>query len=451
VNRRRFVRTTAASCLAGPLLAAARKANIIVILADDLGFADVGFQGCEDFTTPHIDAIARTGLRFTNGCVSHPFCSPTRAGLMTGRYQHRFGHENNPTYDPADQVAGLPMTEVTMANVLSDAGYATGQIGKWHLGAEPRFHPLRRGFGEQFGFIGGGHDYYKVEPDPARAREYTIPIERNGKPTPESEYLTDAFSREAAAFIHRHARDPFFLYLAYNSPHTPLQAPERYLNRVRHIEDEIRRKYAAMICCMDDGIGRVMGALAEEKLDRDTLVFFLSDNGGPSQVTHAKNRPYRGVKGQVYEGGIHVPFVARWPGHLPEGETYGSPVISLDIFPTAAAAAGAAMPADRPIDGVNLLPHITGRGASPPHDLLFWRTGGGQSFAVRKGNMKMVKIGGRTELYDLEADISESRDLAETRQDVLASLESSRRNWDRQMVAPRFENPQGGPRRQQKK
>jgi arylsulfatase A-like enzyme len=451
MNRRTFLQSATATILSTRASAATRRPNIIVILADDLGFADVGFQGCKDFSTPYIDRIARAGIRFTNACVSHPFCSPTRAGLMTGRYQHRFGHENNPIYNPRDEVAGLPTSEITLANVLSDAGYATGQIGKWHLGAAPKFHPLKRGFKEQFGFLGGGHDYFKAETDNPDAREYMIPIERDGKPVQESEYLTDAFSREAAAFVRRHDKDPFFLYLAYNSPHTPLQAPKEYLERVGSIEDPIRRSYAAMICAMDDGIGRLLATLEVLKLENDTLIFFLSDNGGPTPVTHADNRPYRGVKGQVYEGGIHVPFVMKWKGKLPEGETYGSPIISLDIFPTAAAVAGARVPTDRPIDGVNLMPHITGKASAPPHDKLYWRTGGGQSFAVRQGNWKLVKIGSRTELYDIEADIAESKDAAAQKPEILSRLEDARVNWNRQMIAPLFQSPEPAPAKKKKK
>jgi arylsulfatase A-like enzyme len=443
MNRRTFLTTAAGAGLLRPLAGQGRRPNIILILADDLGYADVGFTGCKDIPTPHIDRLARTGLRFTNACVSHPFCSPTRAGLMTGRYQHRFGHENNPVYDPHNEVAGLPTSEITIADVLSGAGYVTGQIGKWHLGAAPRFHPLKRGFREQFGFIGGGHDYFKQEPDNPKPREYTIPIERNGEPVPESDYLTEAFSREADAFVRRHAEEPFFLYLAYNSPHTPLQVPDKYLERVRGIADETRRKYGAMICAMDDGIGRLSATLDELKLNENTLLFFLSDNGGPSQVTHAENRPFRGVKGQVYEGGIHVPFVTRWPGRLPQGESYGSPIISLDIFPTTAAVAGAKVPPGRAIDGVNLMPHITGKGSRPPHDMLYWRTGGGDQYAVRQGNLKLVQIGGRMELYDLEADIGESKDLADTRRDVLMRLDAARERWDRQMMKPLFPNPPG--------
>jgi arylsulfatase A-like enzyme len=445
MNRRTFLQRAAAASGLRPLAGADRRPNVIVILADDLGYADLGFTGCKDIPTPHIDRLAGSGVRFSNACVSHPFCSPTRAGLMTGRYQHRFGHENNPIYDPHDEVAGMMTSEISIADVLSGAGYVTGQVGKWHLGAAPKFHPLRRGFQEQFGFIGGGHDYFKAELDNPRAREYLIPLERNGKPVAETRYLTEAFSREAEAFVRRHARDPFFLYLAYNSPHTPLQVPPKYLERVRSIGDETRRSYAAMICAMDDGIGRLMGALAELKLEQDTLLFFLSDNGGPTSVTHSDNRPFRGQKGQVYEGGIHVPFVVRWRGRLGEGQTYGSPVISLDIFPTAAAAAGAHLPQDRPIDGANLLPHVTGKGSPPPHDLLFWRTAGGPQngpqYAVRQGNLKLVHIEGRTELYDLEADIGESRDLADARTDIVRRLETAQKRWNSQMIAPRFSSP----------
>jgi arylsulfatase A-like enzyme len=436
MNRRTFLKTATCASLSPALAGATRRPNIIVILADDLGFADVGFQGCKDFSTPYIDRLANAGVRFTNACVSHPFCSPTRAGLMTGRYQHRFGHENNPVYDPRDDVAGLPVHEITLANILSDAGYATGQIGKWHLGAAPQFHPMKRGFKEQFGFLGGGHDYFKAATDNPNAREYMIPIERDGKPVVETEYLTDAFSREVAAFVRRHDKDPFFLYLAYNAPHTPLQAPKAYLDRVSGIEDPLRRSYAAMICAMDDGIGRLAATLEVLKLQNDTLIFFLSDNGGPTPETHADNHPFRGVKGEVYEGGIHVPFVMKWKGHLPEGETYGSPIISLDIFSTAAAVAGARLPTDRPIDGVDLMPLLTGKGSPQPHDKLYWRTGGGNAFAVREGNWKLVKIGNRTELFDLEADVAESKNAVSEKPEILNRLEASRQTWNRQMVHP---------------
>jgi arylsulfatase A-like enzyme len=431
-----MLRTAVAGACA-PLGAAARRPNVLIILADDMGYADASFQGCKDIPTPHLDRLARGGVRFASGCVSHPFCSPTRAGLMTGRYQQRFGHENNPKYDPADEVSGLPVSETTVAQVMRDAGYRTGHVGKWHLGAAPKFHPLRRGFQESFGFIGGGHDYFRAG-DPSK--EYTIPIQRDGQAVEEPEYLTDAFSREAEAFIRRHKADPFFLYLAYNTPHTPQQAPDKYLDRFANIEDKKRRYYNAMVSALDDGAGRVLGALNELKLDRDTLVFFLSDNGGPIDVNGSHNTPLRGAKGQVYEGGIRVPFVMRWTGHLPAGKVYHEPAISLDIFPTAAAVAGARTPAN--LDGVNLLPHLEGKVKTPPHQRLFWRTGGGTAWAVREERYKLVKVGAaEPELYDLDDDIGETTDLAASRQEVTKRLLAAHEDWNRQMIPPRFESP----------
>ncbi len=425
-----------------PRLAAAprRGPNIIVILADDLGYADVGFTGVKDIPTPNIDRIAQGGVRFTNGYVSHPFCSPTRAGLMTGRYQQRFGHENNPRYDPTDHVAGLPTDQVTLPQVLSEAGYRTGIVGKWHLGATPEMHPLRRGFREQFGFIGGGHNYFKAGGADDK-REYFIPLQRDGKPVAESEYLTDALSREASAFVRRHAKDPFFLYLAYNAPHTPQQASEKYLDRFPTIDPKMRRYYDAMVSGIDDGVGRLLETLSELKLDRDTLIFFLSDNGGPVGINGSSNAPLRGAKGQLYEGGIHVPFAARWTGRLPAGKDYTEPVISLDIFPTAAALAGAKLPAGLKLDGVNLMPHITGTQKRPPHERLFWRTGGGAQYAVREGRYKLYRNTEGAQLYDLETDIGETRDLAAARKDVFERLDRAREAWNKELIPPRFESP----------
>ncbi|HTM51232.1 MAG TPA: sulfatase-like hydrolase/transferase, partial [Bryobacteraceae bacterium] len=240
MNRRDFLKTAggAASCGLGAAQSA-RPPNIVLIVADDLGFADLGFQGSSDIPTPHLDSLARTGVRFTSGYVSHPFCSPTRAGLMTGRYQQRFGHENNMFFSVEDQVAGLPLTETTLANALSDIGYKTGLVGKWHLGSHPRFHPTRRGFREMYGFVGGGHDY--LDPGSANQTKYEhlLPIHReDGKAIAEKEYLTTALGREAAAFVTRHTRDPFFLYLAFNAPHGPLQATQVYLDRFASIADK---------------------------------------------------------------------------------------------------------------------------------------------------------------------------------------------------------------------
>jgi len=428
------------------------RPNFIVILADDLGYADVGFHGCQDIPTPNLDALAKEGVRCTQGYVSHPFCSPTRAGLMTGRYQQRFGHENNPKYDPNDAVAGLPVSEITVADVLSRLGYVTGAVGKWHLGAAPQFHPLRRGFQEYFGLIGGGHNYFVVGPGD-ETREYFIPLQRNTTPERFEGYLTDVLTTEAVAFIRRHRDSPFFLYLAYNAPHTPLQAPESWLQRVGHIEDPTRRAYAAMVAALDEGVGKVCAVLGELGLEEKTVVFFLSDNGGPVSVTHSSNAPLRGAKGSVYEGGIRVPFVIRWKGVLPGGTTYDEPVISLDIPVTMVAVAGGAFPEDRKVDGVNILPYLRGQQQGPPHKSLFWRTGGGTSWAVRSGQWKLVKAGQQEEeLFDLLSDISETRSVKNERGEIYEELRHQYEEWNKENIAPLFESPRPAqrakPRRQ---
>ena len=439
LNRRAFFRAAGGAAILGACAGAAtRRPNILLIVADDLGYADVGFNGCKDFATPNIDSIAKSGVRFTNGYVSHPFCSPTRSGLMTGRYQQRYGYENNPKYDPHDEIYGVPLSETMLPQTLSAAGYSTGIVGKWHLGAAPKFHPMKRGFQEMFGFIGGGHDYFKAEME-GDPKEYFIPIQRNGKPVEEKEYLTEAFSREAAAFVRRHPKDPFFLYLAYNCPHTPQQVSDKYLERYKHLKDPKRRLYAAMMSAMDDGIGQVLAAVREQKLDSDTLIFFFSDNGGPIDVNGSSNTPLRAGKGSVYDGGIRVPFAARWTGRLPAGKQFHHPVISLDIFPTAAALAGAKLPAGKKLDGVDLMPHLLGAATKPPHERLFWRMGGGVSFAVREGNYKLVKTADGTQIYDLDKDIGETKDLAATHPEILKRLDNAREQWNKELIEPLFE------------
>ncbi|MBA4062444.1 MAG: hypothetical protein C0501_01820 [Isosphaera sp.] len=439
------------ACLIGLALAAATPApaadparpNVVVIVADDLGYADVGFQGCKDIPTPHLDALAGGGVVCTGGYVSHPFCSPTRAGLMTGRYQHRFGHENNPAWLPDDKAVGLPLDQVTLADALKKAGYRTGAVGKWHLGAHPAFHPNRRGFDDYFGLLGGGHQYFdhnRFKTDPDRARqEYFIPLVRNEKPVEEAAYLTDALGREAAAFVEAHRKGPFFLYLAFNAPHTPLQAPEKYLARVKDLKDEKLRTYAAMVCGLDDAVGAVAAKLREHGLDRNTLIFFLSDNGGPVAVTNCRNTPLRGAKGQLYEGGVRVPFVVSWPDRLKPGR-FDHPVSSLDIFPTALAAGGGEAP--KGLDGVDLVPHLQGKAAGLADRTLFWRTGGGQSFAARKGPLKYVRVGKQpAELYDLAADAAEAADLAGKRPEAVAALGKELDAWNAALVEPRWQNP----------
>src|SRR5947208_8667964 len=261
-----------AALAAAPAAAAGRaKPNIVILLADDMGYADAGFQGCKDVPTPRLDDLAKSGVRCTDGYVSGPYCSPTRAGLLTGRYQTRFGHEFNPGAQGAD--IGLPVTETTMADRLKAAGYATGLVGKWHLGGDPKFHPQKRGFDEYYGFLEGAHPYFPGQ---------GTPIYRGTSVAMESEYLTDAFAREAVSFVDRHKTRPFFLYLAFNAVHTPMHATDDRLKRFTAIADSQRRTYAAMLTAMDEAIGRVLDKLKADHLDEDTLVYFFSHHGGPT-------------------------------------------------------------------------------------------------------------------------------------------------------------------------
>jgi arylsulfatase A-like enzyme len=422
------------------VLAGAPKPNILIILADDLGFADVGFHGCKDIPTPNLDRLARLGVTCTNGYVSGPYCSPTRAGLLTGRYQTRFGHEFNPGNAPGH---GLPLTEKTMANLLQAAGYVTGLVGKWHLGEAPRLRPPHRGFGEYFGFLAGAHPYV-----PGKG----MPIFRDAQQVAEKEYLTDAFGREAVEFIDRHKHDPFFLYLAFNAVHTPMQATEERLAKFTSIADKQRRTYAAMTLAMDEAVGRVLDKLRAERLEANTLVFFFSDNGGPTMpgttINGSRNTPLRGSKRTTLEGGIHVPFVVSWPGTLPAGTQYESPVIQLDILPTALAAAGTSVKEGGKLDGVDLMPYLLGKKAGIPHDMLYWRLG--EQMAIRQGDWKLVrydpmadgqKNAGKAtaaKLYNLATDIGEAKDLAAQNPEKLKSLQTIWERWNAEQAAPRW-------------
>lgn len=403
----------------------ARRPNIVILLADDLGYADVGFHGCKDIPTPHLDALARGGVRCTSGYVSGPYCSPTRAGMLTGRYQNRYGHEFNPA---AGSGQGLPLSEVTLANRLGDLGYATGLIGKWHLGSTAKMHPTQRGFQEFFGFLGGAHSYLTGKG-----------IQRGTDNVPEKEYLTDALAREAVAFIDRHKKEPFFLYLAFNAVHTPMEATDKYLKRFPAIEDKMRRTYAAMLSAMDDAIGQVLARLRELGLEEDTLIFFLSDNGGPTMagttINGSRNFPLRGSKRQLLEGGVRVPFVLHWKGKLPAGTTYDHPVIALDILPTSVAAAGGQVKAEWKLDGVNLLEYLQGKKTEAPHPTLYWRFG--PQLALRRGDWKLVqydKTG--LHLYNLKEDIGETKDLAAQRPELVRELKADWDRWNQEMVKP---------------
>jgi len=439
--RRALFLMTLVSALGG---AESRRPNILVIVSDDQGYADVGFNGGKAVPTPNLDALAASGVRCTSGYVTHPFCSPTRAGLLTGRYQQRFGHENNPAYNPKDASAGLPLTEKLLPQFLKDAGYRTGWIGKWHLGATPAHAPWNRGFTQTYGFIGGGHAYANWEIN--AQKEYNVPLTRDGQPTADvPAHLTEALGQEAAAFIRRNAGAPWMLYLAFNAPHTPHQPTAEREKRFAAVADPVRRKCLAQISLLDDAIGTVTQALAATGQVQDTLVFFFSDNGGTPPSLGADNTPLRGNKGMVYEGGIRVPFVVSWPAQLKAGSIYAEPVSSLDVAATALALAGVPAPTERKLDGVNLVPFLKGEVTGLPHPHLFWRTGGGQSFAVRAGTWKLVRNGKQPdELYDVSKDIAEGSNLASAQPEVVARLSAELAGWNAQLTAPLFQSPQGG-------
>jgi arylsulfatase A-like enzyme len=401
-----------------------RKPNILVILGDDMGYADVGFQGCKDIPTPNIDALAKKSVRFSSGYVSGPYCSPTRAGLLTGRYQTRFGHE----FNPGGGTQGLPVSETTLANRLRALGYATGLVGKWHLGSTAKMVPQARGFQEFFGFLGGAHAYLGGKD-----------IQRGDKPVKEKEYLTEAFGREAVSFIDKHAHEPFFLYLAFNAVHTPMEATEKYMNRFPNIKDKQRHTYAAMLSAMDDAIGLVLAKLEEKGLEEDTLIFFFSDNGGPimvgTTINGSINFPLRGSKRQTLEGGIRVPFLAAWKGKLPAGKTYDHPIIALDIHPTALAAAGQTVSPDWKLDGVNLLPYLKGENTQAPHESLFWRFG--TQMAMRQGDWNIVRYDDTgIHLYNLKDDIGQKNNLAQKNPQKLQEMRTTWDAWNTGNVAP---------------
>jgi arylsulfatase A-like enzyme len=352
---------------------------------------------------------------------------------MTGRYQNRFGHEFNPGPNPTGDV-GLPLTEVTLADRLKAAGYKTGVVVKWHLGNTEKFHPMSRGFEEYFGFLGGAHPYF-----PGAGGEGINAILRGREPIDEKVYLTDAFSREATAFIDRHVKDEWFLYLTFNAVHTPMHAADKYLARFKDVQPEGRRTYCAMMSAMDDAIGAVLKKLDENKLTENTLIFFVSDNGGPP-VNSSSNGVLRGNKAQTWEGGIRVPYLVQWKGRIPAGRTFDNPVIQLDFHPTALAAAGVEAK-DAKFDGVNLLPHLEGKVTTPPHDTLYWRFG--DQMAIRHGNLKLVQGRGAAQrmLFDLAADIGEQKDLTAEKPEIVKELTAKYDAWNATLEQPRWGQP----------
>lgn len=413
--------------------------NVLFIVADDMGYGDCGFQGCSDVPTPNIDSLARDGIRFTDGYVTGAVCSPSRAALMTGRHQLRDGV---PDWIPPGQ-SGMNTHVPTLAYYLKKAGFTTALIGKWHLGEAEACHPLNRGFDDFFGFVGGGHVYL---PFSKTKGEYSAPIFRDRQPVDEQRYLTDAFGEEAVDYIikKRKADKPFFLYLAFNAVHCPLEATEVYLQRFASIKDKKRRTYAAMLSAMDDAIGKVLKAVKDVGIEENTLIYFISDNGGPitrNAPNASLNTPLRGGKGETWEGGIRVPFILKWSGHWPAGSTFIQPVTQMDVTATVLALAGVTVDAEWPIDGVNLLPFLHAQEkAAAPHQQLCWEYG--PQWAIRQGSWKLTYAWPDKQakspvlgLYDLANDIGEAHDLASSQPELVKQLQTDWTRWRTSVAA----------------
>jgi arylsulfatase A-like enzyme len=408
--------------LFAPLLArAATQPNIVIFYADDLGYGELGCQGyTQDIPTPHIDSLAKNGLRFTHGYVAATYCSPSRAGLMTGRYPTRFGHEFNSTAN----TVGLRRDQTTMATRLKALGYATAAVGKWHLGNQPENRPTQRGFDEFYGTLNNTPFFHPTNFIDSRVSNDVQTV------TDPNFYTTDAYADRSIDWIERNKNKPWFLYLPFNAQHAPLQAPKKYLERFPKITDEKRQLFAAMMASMDDAIGRVMGKIRTLGQEENTLVFFIADNGGPTQSTTSHNGPLRGFKMTTFEGGPRVPYLAQWKGKIPAGKTYDLPVMNLDVLPTAIIAAGGKPEASWQLDGVDLMPYLTGAKTSRPHQTLYWRYG--PQWAIRDGDLKLVvsKGGsGSPELYNLAADIGESKDLAAAQPAKVKELQAMWEKW----------------------
>jgi arylsulfatase A-like enzyme len=436
--------------LSGLLLSAQQdndKPNLIVIMTDDMGYADVGFNGCKDIPTPNIDSIAYNGAHIVNGYVSFPVCGPSRAGFITGRYQDRFGFTTNPTIDPTNDIAGLPLDEKTIAEVLHKEGYKSAIVGKWHLGTHPNFHPLKRGFDYFYGFLSGGHNYFmnqltieNLENVKSKWAWYKTKLRENHKTLEfedyKTDYLTDELSEAGLGFINKQAENnqSFFLFLAYNAPHTPMHATEKYLSRFPDIEDKKRKTYAAMVSAVDDGVGNVLRTLKDNGIEENTLIVFLSDNGG-AHNNASQNTPLRGTKGSVYEGGLRVPFAMQWKGVIPANTSYEESVSSLDIMASIVDILDIKTNPKKPLDGVNIIPYLTGKKKGAPHEYLFWRKWEQNAMAAINADYKLLKVkkNAETEFYNLKKDVSEKENIKGSNSKKVQEIQKEWDKWNVQL------------------
>ncbi len=469
----------------GPTATMARAAkdrpNVIVILADDLGYNDISLHGNNMLSTPNIDSLAADGARFTRGHTTNATCSPSRAGMITGRHQQRFGYEfvvipplfvrafdgtlgeeqGNIIIDippekrvPAAEM-GVPTSEITLAEVLKQHGYRTGVIGKWHMGSAKKFQPANQGFDHFVGFYPGAALFdERDDPDVVNAklpwdgidqflwRALSNSLIRNGQSFQPDKYMTDVFADEGVQFIEENSDRPFFLYMAFNAPHTPLQAPRRLYDKLSHIEDHKTRVYCAMIESVDEAVGKLLAKLKESGLDENTLVVFSSDNGAApyTRIPHC-NLPFRGSKATYYQGGVVVPFLVRWPKVIKPRTVIDAPVSLLDIFPTAVAAAGAKLPSDRTIDGVSLLPLLRGEVAERPHRALVWRSGKYKAVLAGEYRLQLDETQGKVMLYNIQDDVGERTNLADAMPEKVSELKSLIRRAEQEFVEPAWQTP----------
>ncbi len=401
------------------------RPNILVILADDAGFIDFGFQGSTDLKTPNIDSLARNGVVFTDAHVSATVCSPSRAGLLTGRYQQRFGHEAN--LPPAGQ--GMDPDERTLADALKQLGYRTALFGKWHLGVGDAYHPNNRGFDHFSGFLGGSRSYFPNPRDDAPGQPRAVM--RNRTHASFEGYYTDVLADQTVDFIEANRDSPFFAFLSFNAVHTPMEAREDDLARfVGHPRETL----AAMTWAMDRAVGKVLNSLSENGLTEKTLIFFLSDNGG-AITNDSDNGALKGWKGNKFEGGQRVPMIIQWKGQVEGGRTFDGLVSALDILPTAIGATGETVVFEKALDGVNLLPYLQGTSVGNPHEILFWRKE--DEAAVRQDKWKLIRLDDfGYVLYDLEMDLGETEDVKERFPEKFEELKGSLKHWESQMIVP---------------
>ena len=411
-----------------------KRPNIVIIVSDDQGYADASFMEASpaEIATPAIDKIAADGVVFTNGYASGYVCAPTRAGLLTGRYQQRFGF-----YRASDSRKGMPLNEKTIAQYVKEENYATGIFGKWHVGLEYDYRPLQRGFDEFYGFLGhGAHSYFDLNCDSA---DEHVCMYRNNEIIEDEGYLTDILAEESVRFIDVHAKEknPFLLYLPFNAVHWPLEAPKEDIARFNTGDPE-RDIMLGMLYRMDLAIEKVVNKLKETGQYENTLIVYFSDNGGAAKI-HANNTPLRDFKQSTYEGGVRVPFIISWPGQINAGKS-DEPVISLDVLPTVLDAIGKKLPSDRVLDGKSIMPTLRGTQKGPLHKQLFWDGNEGK-WAVREGDYKLVKPRkGGVELYNLKEDIGESNNLVSEKPDLAKHLEASYMKWRKEMGKPMKKN-----------